>query len=43
MKLYAEDEETFFKDFAKAFQKLEENGVKALGGGAVNEPWYKFW
>ncbi len=27
---FAKDEEMFFKEFAKAFQKLEENGVQAF-------------
>jgi catalase (peroxidase I) len=35
---YAKDEDKFFKDFAVAFQKLEELGVKAL-----QKPWYQFW
>lgn len=30
VELYAKDEELWFKDFAKAFQKLTENGVKNL-------------
>jgi catalase (peroxidase I) len=28
LQAYAKDENLFFKDFAKAFQKLLENGVK---------------
>jgi len=35
---YANDEAKFFKDFAVAFQKLEELGVKAF-----QKPWYQFW
>jgi len=35
---YANDEAKFFKDFASAFQKLEEFGVKAFA-----KPWYQFW
>jgi len=35
---YAKDEDKFFKDFAAAFQKLEELGVKAH-----QKPWYQFW
>jgi len=35
---YANNEEKFFKDFAVAFQKLEEVGVKAFA-----KPWYQFW
>merc|ERR1712169_132520 len=35
---YAADEDLFFKDFAKAFQKLQENGVQAFA-----KPWYQFW
>jgi len=35
---YAADEAKFFKDFAAAFQKLEELGVKAF-----EKPWYQFW
>merc|ERR1712146_831608 len=34
---YAADEQLFFAHFAKAFQKLQENGVKAF------KPWYQFW
>jgi len=37
VELYANDEELFFKDFAVAFQKLEENGVH------FPKPWGKFW
>lgn len=43
---FARDEDSFFRDFAMAFQKLEENGVKAfdsLGGGGQGKPWYQFW
>lgn len=39
---YSKDEEMWFKDFAKAFQKLEENGVKAFEVTS-NAPWYRFW
>jgi cytochrome c peroxidase len=35
---FANDESKFFKEFASAFQKLEENGVKAF-----QKPWYQFW
>lgn len=42
---FAGDEDKFFEAFAKAFQKLEENGVKAFisTGGNPGTPWYKFW
>lgn len=42
---FADDEDKFFDAFAKAFQKLEENGVKAFTstGGSPDKPWYKFW
>jgi len=30
VEIYAKDEEKFYADFSKAFQKLEENGVKAF-------------
>lgn len=41
---FAKDEEAFFKTFATAFQKLEENGVKAFQGtGGSGKPWYQFW
>lgn len=41
---FAKDEEAFFVAFASAFQKLEENGVKAFGGEQQgNKPWYQFW
>lgn len=36
--IYAKDEDRFKKDFAKAWKKLQENGVKALA-----KPWYQFW
>jgi len=36
---YAENEEIFFKDFAKAFAKLIELGVPAFN----RKPWYKPW
>jgi catalase (peroxidase I) len=35
---YAKDEDKFFKDFAAAFEKLSELGVKAH-----QKPWYQFW
>jgi cytochrome c peroxidase len=38
VEIYAKDEEKFFKDFAAAFSKLQENGVKAF-----QKPWYQFW
>lgn len=41
--IYAKDEDTWFKDFAKAFQKLEENGVKVLQTSGSGDAWYKFW
>lgn len=41
---FAKDEDTFFKTFAGAFQKLEENGVTAFEGkGGLGKPWYQFW
>lgn len=42
---YAKDEELFFKSFAAAFQKLEENGVRAFATNAPSggKAWYKFW
>lgn len=41
---FANDEEAFFKAFAKAFQKLEENGVHAFDlNENVSKPWYQFW
>lgn len=41
---FANDEEAFFKAFASAFQKLEENGVSALNNSAASgKPWYQFW
>lgn len=42
---FAKDEDVFFDTFAKAFQKLEENGVKAFqsSGGSGGKPWYQFW
>jgi len=36
---YAKDEDLFFKDFAAAFQKLEELGVNFK----EQKPWWKFW
>jgi len=33
--MYAKDQDLFFKDFAVAFQKLEELGVKSL-----NKSWW---
>ena len=35
---YAKDEKKFFDDFAKAWIKLQENGVPAF-----EKPWYQFW
>eukprot|EP01108_Squamamoeba_japonica_P002039 TRINITY_DN193_c0_g1_i4.p2 TRINITY_DN193_c0_g1~~TRINITY_DN193_c0_g1_i4.p2 ORF type:complete len:350 (-),score=203.64 TRINITY_DN193_c0_g1_i4:60-1109(-) len=35
---YAADEDLFFRDFSKAFNKLQENGVKKFA-----KPWYQFW
>ena len=35
---YAKDEKKFFEDFAKAWIKLQENGVQAL-----KKPWYQIW
>lgn len=42
---FAQDEDKFFDAFAVAFQKLEENGVKAFDGSASasGKPWYQFW
>lgn len=40
VELYVKDEEAFFKDFASAFQKLTENGVKFP---AEVSGWRKFW
>jgi len=52
---YAKDEELFFKDFASAFSKLLELGVKYPDAPAAaahapkaekkddKKPWYKFW
>lgn len=41
---FANDEDSFFKEFARAFQKLEENGVKAFQGkGGSGKPWYQIW
>ena len=34
----AQNESLFFKDFAVAWMKLQENGVAAL-----EKPWWKFW
>lgn len=39
VKIYAKDENRFFKDFAKAFAKLLELGVPFPN----DKPWYKFW
>jgi len=39
VEIYANNEEVFFKDFALAFQKLEELGVKF----PEQKPWWKFW
>jgi cytochrome c peroxidase len=45
VKMYADDEELFFKDFASAFQKLEELGCSfpASTSGGSDKPWWKFW
>lgn len=41
---FAKDEDKFFEVFAKAFQKLEENGVRAFRGpGAAGKTWYQLW
>lgn len=41
---FAKDEDAFFKAFAKAFQKLEENGVRAFEKNlSSGKPWYQFW
>lgn len=41
---FAEDEDKFFVAFASAFQKLEENGVKAFVANKTSgKPWYQFW
>lgn len=41
---FANDEDAFFEAFSVAFQKLEENGVKAFSGqGGGGKPWYQFW
>lgn len=32
VELYAKDEEAFFRDFKKAWMKLQENGVKKFHG-----------
>lgn len=41
---FAKDEDAFFKAFAAAFQKLEENGVRAFDKPqASGKPWYQFW
>lgn len=37
---YAKDEALFFKDFSKAYQKLNELGCNTL---EVKKPWYQFW
>eukprot|EP00301_Raphidiophrys_heterophryoidea_P000012 c10006_g1_i2.p1 GENE.c10006_g1_i2~~c10006_g1_i2.p1 ORF type:complete len:329 (-),score=79.28 c10006_g1_i2:110-1096(-) len=39
VELYAKDEKVFFDDFAKAFSKLMELGVKF----PEPKPWYKLW
>jgi len=39
VELYAKDQDLFFKDFAEAFEKLEELGVKFQ----ESKPWWKFW
>lgn len=40
VEIYAKDEERFFKDFAKAYVKLNELGCKNLKS---NKAWYQFW
>lgn len=40
---FAADEDSFFREFAAAFQKLEENGVRAFGRASTKKPWYQFW
>jgi len=40
VEVYAKDQAAFFKDFASAYQKLNEVGCKTLKGG---KPWYQFW
>jgi len=37
VEIYAKDEDLFFKEFAAAFQKLNELGVN------FPKPWYQFW
>jgi hypothetical protein len=36
VEVYAKDQAAFYKDFASAYQKLNEVGCKALTGG---KPW----
>ena len=43
VEMYAKDEDAFFRDFARAFQKLEELGVKAFRAAPAQKAWYKFW
>ena len=40
VEMYANNEDLFFKDFAKAFAKLLELGVPFA---TAVKPWYKFW
>lgn len=40
---FAADEDAFFFEFGAAFQKLQENGVKAFAETQTNKPWYQFW
>eukprot|EP01124_Arcella_intermedia_P011834 TRINITY_DN1820_c0_g1_i1.p2 TRINITY_DN1820_c0_g1~~TRINITY_DN1820_c0_g1_i1.p2 ORF type:complete len:368 (-),score=34.19 TRINITY_DN1820_c0_g1_i1:39-1142(-) len=39
VELYAKDQDAFFKDFAVAFQKLEELGVHF----PIPKPWWQLW
>ena len=39
VEIYAKNEDRFFKDFAKAFNKLLELGVPFAGG----KPWWQVW
>lgn len=43
VRLYAQDEKAFAKDFASAFQKLQENGVDFAAAAATGKPWWQFW
>lgn len=40
VEIYAKDEARFFKDFSKAYQRLNELGCTGLKS---NKPWYQFW